>query len=109
MHGLSHEDLMFTLSKTIFAWFLGFVAVSQAKVFLPSCRLGLFNYMQIFQDKETRPLAACVISCPLMWNSVGFHMALRVNSGGRPIFIQCWYWEEFLSLYEGAEPQPSTG
>ena len=28
---------------------------------------------------------------------------------GRPTFIQCWYWEELRSLYEGAEPQPSTG
>ena len=28
---------------------------------------------------------------------------------GRPIFIQRRYWEELRSLYEGAEPQPSTG
>ena len=28
---------------------------------------------------------------------------------GRPIFIQCQYWEELRSLYEGAEPQPNTG
>ena len=28
---------------------------------------------------------------------------------GRPIFIHCWYWEEWCPLYEDAEPQPSTG
>ena len=28
---------------------------------------------------------------------------------GRPIFIQCQYWEELHSLYEVAKPQPSTG
>ena len=28
---------------------------------------------------------------------------------GRPIFIQCRYWEEMRSLYGGAEHQPSTG
>ena len=28
---------------------------------------------------------------------------------GRPIFIQCWYWDELHSPYEGAKPQPSTG
>ena len=28
---------------------------------------------------------------------------------GRPIFIQCWYWEELCLLYEGAKPQPGTG
>ena len=33
----------------------------------------------------------------------GWRFALH----GRPIFIQCW--EELRSLYEGAEPQPSTG
>ena len=28
---------------------------------------------------------------------------------GRLMFIQCWYWEELRSLYEGAKPQPSAG
>ena len=28
---------------------------------------------------------------------------------GRLIFIQCWYWEELHSAYEGAKLQPSTG
>ena len=28
---------------------------------------------------------------------------------GRPVFIQCGCWGTLRSLYEGAEPQPSTG
>ena len=31
------------------------------------------------------------------------------TQAGRPIFIQCWFWEELRSPYEDAKPQPSTG
>ena len=31
------------------------------------------------------------------------------DQNGRPIFIQCWYWEELRSLYEVAKLQPGTG
>ena len=32
-----------------------------------------------------------------------------LGASGRPIFIQCWYWELLCSSYEVAKPQPSTG
>ena len=60
------------------------------------------------------PRANCIRHGPLQRGTAGQADASKQlrfgnRSNGRPIFIQCRYWEELRSLYEVSRPQPSTG